>query len=135
MSISVHINPVDLKSLGTWAAVIAGLSLFTWLILLADRRSARLNAALGTKKPERRCPRQDWDLVTGIARAGLAQIDAAMGLHARAAERIDAAEYALNRLLAECAAVMGLPDVPTPPRPVPVFARGRSRFAEQSLAA
>jgi hypothetical protein len=135
MSISVHINPVDLKSLGIWAAVIAGLSLFTWLILLADQRSARSNVALRAQQPVRRCPRQDWDLVAGIARAGLFQIDAAMGLHARAAERIDAAEYAFNRLLTECAAVMGLPDVPTPPRPVHVFARGRSRFAEQPLAA
>ena len=135
MSISVHINPVDLKSLAAWAAVIAGLSLFTWLMLLADRRSARLNAALEKEKPARRCPQRDWELVTGIARTGLAQIDAAMALHARASERIDAAEYAFNRLLVECAAAMGLPDAPMPPRPVPLFARGRTRFTEQSLAA
>jgi hypothetical protein len=135
MSISVHINPVDLKSLAAWAAVIASLSLFTWLILLADRRAARLNAALVREKPARRCPQRDWDLVAGIARTGLAQIDVAMALHVRAAERIDAAEYAFNRLLAECAAVMGLPDTPTPPRPLPVFAPRRTRFSQQSLAA
>jgi hypothetical protein len=134
MSISVHINAVDLKSLAGWGAVIAGFLLFTWLILLADRRSGRLNAARAKEKPQRRCPQHDWELVTGIARTGLAQADVVMALHARASERIDAAEYAFSRLLAECAAIMQLPLAPLL-QPVPVPVRGYSRYTEAPLTA
>ena len=134
MPFAEHINPADLKTLLGWGAVIVGLALFTWAIALDDRGSARLAAAPAKEKHPGRCPHRDWELMTGIARTGLEQTDTAMALHTRAAERIDAAEYALNRLLAECTAVMGLPDAPTP-QPVPVHARGPSRFANEPLAA
>jgi hypothetical protein len=133
MPFAEHIAATDLKTLLGGAAVIAGLALFTFLIALADRRSARSRAVPAKVPHPGRCPRQDWELVTGIARAGLSQMDAALALHARASERIDAAEYAFGRLLAECAAVMQAPPAARR-RPVPVLAREEIRFAE-ALAA
>ena len=136
MPFAEHIDPAHLKTLAGWCAVISCLALYSWLYILADRRAARLAAMAAAAKvprPQGRCPRRDWDLMTGIVHAGLAQTEAAAALHARAAERIDAAEYAFNRLLAECAA-MGLPSTPTPPRPVPILSRRPARH-ETSLAA
>ena len=130
MPIAVHINLADPMALLGWAAILAGLALFAALIALAERRAGRLHAAPPRQRQPGRCPRRDWDRAAGIARAGLSQAEAAIQLHARAADRIDAAEYAFGRLLAECAAIMGLPDAPTPPRPVPVMPRRQARFAE-----
>jgi hypothetical protein len=135
MPFAEHVNPAHLKTLAGWCAVISGLALYSWLHILADRRAARLTA-VPAKEPKRlgRCPHRDWDLMTGIVRTGLAQTHTASTLHARAAERIDAAEYAFNRLLAECAAIMSLPNA-LAPRPVPVLARRPARYAGTSLAA
>jgi hypothetical protein len=129
MPIAVHINLADPKALLGWAAILAGLALFTALIALAEGRSAKLRAAKPRQRPPGRCPRRDWERVAGIARAGLSQAEAAILLHGRAADRIDAAEYAFGRLLAECAAVPELPQAPRP-RPVPLPPRGRARYAE-----
>jgi hypothetical protein len=135
MPFAEHINPAVVKAMLGWGAVVTGLALFTLAIVLADRRSARL-AAAPAKKHLGRCPHRDWELMTGIARTGLEQTDTAMALHARAAERIDSAEYAFNRLLAECAPVMAPPNAPTlQPVPVPVHARGPARPAGEPLAA
>jgi hypothetical protein len=123
MSIAINLNPALLKALVGCGAIIFGLALFCWLIILTDRRAAKLAAAAAAKakKPQGRCPQRDWNSMADIVRAGLSQVEMACALHARAADRIDAAEYAFNRLLAECAALMGLPDAPAP-RPVPVIA-------------
>jgi hypothetical protein len=129
MPIAVHINLADPKALLGWAAILAGLALFTALIALAERRAARLRAAPPRHRPPGRCPRRDWEHVADIARAGLSQAEVAILLHARAADRIDAAEYAFGRLLAECAAVLELPPSPRP-RSVPMPPRGQARYAE-----
>jgi hypothetical protein len=127
------ILPVDWKLLLGGVAVIAGLAILACLIVLASRRRARQGAVPAKARPPGRCPRQDWELVTGIARAGLSQMDAALALHARASERIDAAEYAFGRLLAECAAVMQARPAARR-RPAPVFVREPLGFVE-ALAA
>jgi hypothetical protein len=134
MPFTVHINLADPAALLGCLAIIAGLALVTALIALVERRAAWLPLPRHEARRMVRCPRRDWEMVAGVARAGLSQAEAAIALHARAAERIDAAEYAFGRLLAECAAAMGLPDAPTPPRPLPVMPRRQTRFAEAPAA-
>jgi hypothetical protein len=135
MSIVINLSPALLKALVGWGAIISGLALFCWAIILTDRRAARLAAAAAAKakKPHGRCPRRDWSLMADIVHTGLAQAEAAGALHARAAVSIDAAEYAFNRLLAECTAIMGLPDAPAP-RPVPVIARSQAPYRARLAA-
>jgi hypothetical protein len=134
MSLAQLILPADWKILLGGAAVIVGLAFFTLLIALTCRRSARSSAVPAKAEQLARCPRRDWDIVTGIALAGLSQMDAALALHARASERIDAAEYAFGRLLAECATVMQAPPAARR-QPVAVLARGAAHFEHQKLAA
>jgi hypothetical protein len=129
MPIAVHINLADPKALLGWAAIVAGLALLTVLIALACRRSTRPGVAQPGPRQPGRCPRRDWERMAGIARAGLSQAEAAILLHARAADRIDAAEYAFGRLLAECAAVTDVPQA-SRPRHVPMPPRGQTRYAE-----
>ena len=133
MSFTDLILPVDLKILLGGAAAVAGLALLAILIALVVRRPARHTALPVGARHTARCPRRDWEIVTGIARAGLSQVDAALALHARASQRIDAAEYAFGRLLAECAAAMQAPPAARR-QPVPVLAREQARLAE-ALAA
>src|SRR5215470_13909877 len=53
-----------------------------------------------------------WSSVAAIVEAGLSSVEAASAFHAGAGRQIDAAEYALNRLLADLGKVM--------PRPQPI---------------
>jgi len=132
MPIADLILPADWKILLGGAAAIVGLAFLILLIALTYRRSARDSAVPAKAEQPVRCPRRDWEIVTSIALAGLSQVEAALALHARAAERVDAAEYALGRLLTECATIM---QSPAPRRrPVPILARTEHRFAE-ALAA
>jgi hypothetical protein len=124
----------SLKTVAAWGMVLAGLSLLSWLMVVASRRPAKLSSAPVKARQPGRCPHRDWELTTAIARTWLAQADGATQLHARASQRIDAAEYALNRLLGECATVMRLPLAPTL-QPVPALARDYSPFSHQQLAA
>jgi hypothetical protein len=130
MPIAVHINLAEPEALLAWAAIVAGLALLLVLIALAGRHSGRSRAVQpGARQQPGRCPRHDWERVAGIARAGLSQAETAILLHARAADRVDAAEYAFGRLLAECAAVT---DVPATARwqPVPLPPRAEAPYAE-----
>jgi len=55
-----------------------------------------------------------WSSVAAIVEAGINSVEAASAFHAGAGRQIDAAEYALNRLLADLGNVM--------PRPQPIQA-------------
>ena len=87
-----------------WAAVIAGLSILTTLLAFQDRRKRAQEAAQRVQTP-RLQPVRDRNKARAardVARA--AEIAA---IQARAALQIDAVEHAYNRMLAQCAGVMG----------------------------
>ncbi|HXE70996.1 MAG TPA: hypothetical protein VN523_16690 [Hyphomicrobiaceae bacterium] len=52
-----------------------------------------------------------WSAVAAIVETGLRQAEAMSACHAAAGRQIDAAEYALHRLLADCSKVMRRPHV------------------------
>ena len=61
-----------------------------------------------------------WSTVAAIVETGLCQVEAMSACHAAAGRQIDAAEYALQRLIADCNKVMRRPLVEpaAPPRPL-----------------
>src|SRR5262245_50944222 len=69
-----------------------------------------------------------WSTVAAIVETGLRQVETMSTCHAAAAQQIDAAEYALQRLMADCTKVMRRPLVEPaatslplrPPRPAAV---------------
>jgi hypothetical protein len=61
-----------------------------------------------------------WSRVREIVEAGVHRTEAISAWHAAAGRQIDAAEYALNGLIADCAKVMRMPaPVPAAPAPLP----------------
>jgi hypothetical protein len=61
-----------------------------------------------------------WSTVAAIVETGLRQVEAMSACHAAAGRQIDAAEYALQRLIADCSKVMRRPLVEpaAPARPL-----------------
>ena len=55
---------------------------------------------------------RQWEIVVGIAARGVARVPVVVALQARAALKIDAAEHALSRILADCARVLPAPAAP-----------------------
>lgn len=101
-------------NLSDWAialAVVCALAFMLARLRLRPEREAEAAAQtapatrISVLEPER--TRAHW------ARASAAGRPALASLQANAASNIDAAEHALNRLLADCAAVMTLPMSPT----------------------
>src|SRR5262245_26681409 len=74
-------------------------------LLAADRRPA----AADSSPPE---TLRQWLLVTEIVESRLARVEAMAAWHAAAVIQVDAAEYALGRLVEECAAVVRRPPAP-----------------------
>jgi len=85
------------------------------------RRSALLRrAAIAVPVTAVRPPASGhWSRVAAIVETGLHRIEAMSACHAAAGRQIDAAEYALNRLIADCSKVMRGPPAPAaPPQPL-----------------
>jgi hypothetical protein len=59
-------------------------------------------------------PGRQWEIVIGLAERELARAPAIAALQTRAALKIDAAEHALGRIIADCAKVLAAPAVPAP---------------------
>jgi hypothetical protein len=80
------------------------------------RRSASLAPADGVSPPAA----GHWCTVAAIVETGLRQVETMAACHAAAGRQIDAAEYALQGLLADCRKVMRRPllEPATPPRPL-----------------
>jgi hypothetical protein len=78
----------------------------------AHTHRARPGTAAATQPPagtpEPAANRQ-WSGLIAIVEAGLSRAEVAVSWHSAAHDHIDAADYALNRLIAECAKVMRLP--------------------------
>jgi hypothetical protein len=78
----------------------------------ADRRRAK-EAPVETPAPAPRlAPGRQWEIVVGIAERELARVPAIAALQVRAAVKIDAAEHALGRIIADCAKVFAVPAAP-----------------------
>ena len=75
-----------------------------------------------------------WSSVAAIVEAGLRGVEAASAMHATAGRQIDAAEYALNRLIADLAKVMPQPQ-PMPAAPQRPIRLARPTRAAEPLAA
>ena len=73
-----------------------------------------------------------WASVAAIVEAGLRGVETASALHASAGRQIDAAEYALNRLIADLAKVM---PQPMPAEPLQPVRRPQPTAAIEPLAA
>ena len=77
----------------------------TWI---AKQRAAKQPVAIASE-PERRDGAQQWARVEDIMQSAVASAEAAKRLQTAAATQLDAAAYALSRMLAELSAVMKLP--------------------------
>jgi|SRR5262245_55079282 len=80
--------------------------------------AARIAAPVNATPPP---PSGHWSTVAAIVETGLRRVEAMSACHAAAGRQIDAAEYALNRLIADYDKVMRRPPVPPPaaaPRPL-----------------
>jgi hypothetical protein len=113
----LHLSGVWVELLG-WAAVLAGLAVLAGVIVLIDRRrpSPQREEVAATLDPER-----EWELVIHSASAGLARGADLAVLQADAAMKIEAAEHAYRRLVADCAKLCltcAVPASEPPPQPV-----------------
>ena len=115
-----------------WAAVIAGLAIFAALLAIRDRRRRVQEAARQAQIPPRSQPIRDWHKARAARDVARAAEVAAM--QARAVLQIDAVEHAYNRMLAQCAGVMGRLAV-RPLEPVRDPAAGAEVVARRPLAA
>jgi hypothetical protein len=96
----------------------------------AKRKTARAGARLAAAELSRRAATPanairppasgHWSTVAAIVETGLHQVEAMSACHAAAGRQIDAAEYALQQLIADCSKVMRRPLVEpaAPPRPL-----------------
>src|SRR5262245_5381161 len=121
-----------------WLCLVCALSLYGIGLLLHNVRR-RLTAARASDRSP--APSQDrdrplpaagpsppetlrqWLLVTEIVESRLARVEAMAAWHAAAVIQVDAAEYALGRLVEECAAVVRPPAPPVMPAQQPPAAR------------
>ena len=121
-------------SLPGWIAIFGGL-LGLALFVRADRVRKNRHQPAGPRAaaPQPK-PVEAPQSKTELALQELARAPDLQSMQARAAEQIDAAEHALNRLLAECAGIANLPVEPTltPDRQLKPEAPAPAR---QSLAA
>ncbi len=92
-------------------------------------RSVETAAPVATLDPGRQ-----WEIVVDIAAREVARAPAIAALQARAALKIDAAEHALGRILADCAKVLPAPAAPTA-RPAPEPASQPEPQTSRPLAA
>jgi hypothetical protein len=101
----LHTLPAD--ALG-WTSVIAVLALYAGLLTASERRQRPSGRPSATGRRQRDA-KADWAVLTGVIEGGISLAERAAHLHAAATDRIEAVEYALGRLLEDCAGF-----IPTP---------------------
>jgi hypothetical protein len=99
-----------------WVAVLAGLASLACLIV-RERRSAT-GSRIGAG-PARLGHAQEWELVMRHAAQDLSRAAELASLQARAAVKIESAEHAFNRLVAECAGLCRTPTAAPARDPLP----------------
>jgi hypothetical protein len=82
----------------------------TWRPASARRRRTAAPAA----PVPRLAPGRQWEIVVDLAARELARAPRIAALHAHAALKIDAAEHAFGRIVADCAKVCAAPLAPVP---------------------
>jgi hypothetical protein len=101
-----------LADLSGWLTVVSGLAVLGLLVAADDRRKRRREIAASPARSAS-TGRHEPPAAMPATPAGLGGLPALTALQARAALQIDAAEYAFNRLVGECAKVAALPVAPT----------------------
>jgi hypothetical protein len=162
MQFTSQLEQGDWYIVGSWLCVVITLLLYGIGIALAKMRQALGRARAKRKRAHalgalpryraRRAPSSrsvagalpqtlatpsgdtHWSSVAAIVEAGLAGVAAASALHAKAGRHVDAAEYALNRLLADLAKVMPRAQ-PTPVAPARPLRLPRPARVAEPLAA
>jgi len=129
MQFTSQLEQGDWYIMASWFCVVLALALYGLGLLinkirhtLPRRRRQRKAADAGMRRPfaapaEVAAPvgkPSHWASVIEIVEGGLAHAEATWAWHAAAGEQIDAAEYALRQLIADCARAM--------PTPAPVLA-------------
>ena len=95
-----------------------------WRARAKRARNLRAVPAKGARpaavRPTQPAALSHWCCVIDIVESGVSRTEAMSAWHAAAGKQIDAAEYALNRLVADCAKVMRPPSAAPsePPRPL-----------------
>ncbi len=108
---SVHSLAADLLG---WAPLLAGFAVFALVAVIALRHQARPAtsrappAVRNAAAPLSRSDRAPEAVADAVA-TRISRVHDIVALQARASEQIDAAEYALEALLADCARVMTEP--------------------------
>jgi hypothetical protein len=137
MQFTSQLEQGDWYVMAGWLCVVSALLLYglgialskIWSLLSARRRTtARAGRPVALLRREAERPRptkqatatNHWARVREIVETGVRRTEAMSAWHAAAGRQIDAAEYALTRLIADCAKVMPVPApaVPTTPRPL-----------------
>jgi hypothetical protein len=91
-------------------AALPGLLNRHWRSAIRSRRApppAKVAATAPRLEPGR-----EWEMVVGLIRRDLARVSGIAAIQARAVLKIDAAEHALNRIVADCAKVLAPPATP-----------------------
>ena len=105
-----------------WAAVLTGLTILAGLIMWADRRRPVSRRTETNVTDATLDPRREWELVMHSASEGLSRRAGLAALQADTALKIEAAEHAFNRLVADFAKLRrtSAPPPATEPAPQPV---------------
>jgi len=101
-----HLDRLSHAAIGTAARLRLRLGR-AWHAAAERRRPAR-PVAIAAPAP-RLDPGRQWEIVMTIAAREVARAPAVAALHARAALKIDAAEHALSRIIADCAKILAAP--------------------------
>jgi hypothetical protein len=131
MQFTSQLEQGDWYIVASWLCVVLALMLYGIGIAFAKFRRALAQARAKRKRAGARAraalPRRaeiaapanamrptasgHWSAVAAIVETGLRRIEAMSACHAAAGRQIDAAEYALQRLIADCSTVMPRPRV------------------------
>lgn len=92
------------------AAALPGRLDRLWHSAMRERRAvAPIEVAA---PPPRLGPGREWEMVVGVLTRDLARVPAIAAIQVHAALKIDAAEHALSRIVADCSKVLAAPLVP-----------------------
>ncbi len=99
-----------------WGLILSGLSLATWALgergtrkhaeAAVPNAAPRMLPTRTTDAPRRLDPAGEWRILMGIAERGFLCIEMLADMQDRAREEVEAADEALSRLIADCAAVL-----------------------------
>lgn len=100
---------MDMGDVVAWAGMILGLALAALLLTVRSERRDKVSTATDMTRlvavPRLEADRP-WNRVADIIDSGVVNVDDVAATHLRAGRQLDAADYALGRLKADCSQVM-----------------------------